>query len=118
MPDFQPEPTLFGIKLAHMAAGAMGGIVRSLTKPGGSITRHITTAVVGTVVAGYGTPIGAHFAVRYLASADISQASVEGMTGFVLGLTGMSLCEALLAWIKKWRDGPPPSFPPFPPAAQ
>lgn len=116
IPPIPPEQTLMGIKLAHLAAGALGGLARSLTRPGGSITRHVTTAVVGTIVAGYGTPLGTHVASRYLASPEIPSASLEGMVGFLLGLTGMSLCEALMRWIRKWRDGPPPSIPPLPPS--
>ena len=116
MADTPPELTLLGIKIAHLIAGAVGGLVRSMTRPGGSITRHVTTAVVGTAVAGYGTPIGAHMAARYLATADISTASLEGMVGFVLGLTGMSVCEAVIRRARQWRDGPPTDL--HPPSAK
>lgn len=115
MADLSPEPTILGIKVAHLVAGAAGGLARSLTRPGGSIVRHMTTAVVGTIVAGYGTPAATAVTARYLATPDLSVASLEGMVGFVLGLTGMSLCEALLRWARIWRDGPPPTLPPLPP---
>ncbi|PZQ79067.1 MAG: hypothetical protein DI549_21190 [Ancylobacter novellus] len=114
MADIPPEPALLGLKLAHLIAGGIGGLARSLTKPGGSLTRHIGTAIVGTAVAGYCTPLGAHIAARWVSSPDISVASLEGMVGFALGLTGMSLCEATIRWVKLWRDGPPPGF--WPPA--
>ncbi|MCJ8143805.1 hypothetical protein MKI84_12850 [Ancylobacter sp. A5.8] len=115
MTDMLPEPALLGLKAAHLLAGAIGGLVRSMTRPGGSIMRHIGTAIVGTAVAGYGTPIGTHLAARWLASPDISTASLEGMVGFLLGLTGMSLCEAAIKWARLWRDGAPPNL--RPPAA-
>lgn len=117
MADLPPEPTILGIKLAHLVAGAAGGLARSLTNPGGSIMRHITTAVVGTIVAGYGTPAAAALTAHYLGVPDIPAASIEGMVGFVLGLIGMSICEALMRWARIWRDGPPPSFPSIPPRA-
>lgn len=112
MADLPPDPAIFGVKLAHLIAGAAGGLARSLTHPGGSIMRHITTSIVGTVVAGYGTPAASAMAIRYIGMPDIPVASVEGMMGFVLGLIGMSLCEALMRWARDWRDGPPPGFPP------
>jgi hypothetical protein len=111
MADLPPEPTILGLKVAHLLAGGVGGLVRSLTHPGGSIMRHVTTAIVGTAVAGYGTPIGAQVAARYLAMPAVPVASLEGMVGFVLGLVGMSICEALLRWARIWRDGPPPALP-------
>lgn len=114
--DIPPDPALWGIKIAHLAAGFIGGLARSLTHPGGSLARHVCAAVVGTAVAGYGTPIGAHFAARWLAAPEISPASVEGMVGFILGLIGMSLCEVAIRWVRRWRDGPPPGWrpPPWP----
>lgn len=81
MADLPPEPTILGIKLAHLVAGAAGGLSRSLTNPGGSIMRHVTTAVVGTIVAGYGTPTAAAVTARYLGVPDIPVASMEGMVG-------------------------------------
>jgi hypothetical protein len=104
--------SLLGLKIHHLLAGAVGGLARSLTKPGGSLARHIATAIVGTAVAGYGTPLGAHFATRWLASPDFPVGSLEGMVGFALGLTGMSLCEAAIRWVRLWRDGPPPGWKP------
>lgn len=77
--------------------------------------RHISTAIVGTAVAGYVTPVAASVAQRYLAVPDVPAASMGGMVAFVLGLTGMSLCDILLKWARRWRDGPPPPFPPLPP---
>lgn len=102
-----------GIKLAHLLAGAAGGIVRSLTRPGASWRVTLATSVVGAIVAGYGTPIGARYAGHYLASPDLPIASVEGLTGFLLGLIGMSLCEALIRRARTWKDG----LPPLPPGA-
>ncbi|MEP9378373.1 hypothetical protein ABLE91_16780 [Aquabacter sp. CN5-332] len=115
MPDLPPDPALLGVKLAHLIAGAAGGIVRSLTRPGTSWRVTLATAAVGGIVAGYATPLGAHYAVRYLGTPEVPLASIEGVTGFALGLIGMSLCEALIRWARRWRDGIPP-LPPLPPA--
>ncbi|MFG1389097.1 hypothetical protein [Xanthobacter versatilis] len=103
MADLPPEVTIFGLKLSHLLAGGLGGLSRSLAHPGGSIVRHITTTIVGTVVAAYGTPVGAAVAVRYLGMPDIPLGSMEGVVGFLLGLAGMSLCEAVPRWVRKWR---------------
>lgn len=114
MADIPPEPTILGIKVAHLVAGGLGGLIRSLTNSGGSLSRHITSATVGAVMAGYGTPIGAYMAASYLAAPDIPPISVEGLVGYMLGLTGLSLTDMVLRWIRAWRDRPPP-FPPLPP---
>jgi len=106
--DIPPEPAMLGIKLAHVIAGAAGGVVRSLTRPETSWRVTFATSVVGAIVAGYGTPIGARYAGHYLASPDLSLASVEGLTGFLLGLIGMSLCEVLIRRARTWKDGLPP----------
>lgn len=74
--------------------------------------RHITTAVVGTIVAGYGTPAAASLIARYLGVRDIPVAFMEGMVGFVLGPIGMSPCEAPMRCARLWRDGPPPALAP------
>lgn len=112
MQEIPPNDSLFlGLKLSHLIAGAVGGLSRSLARPGGSVMRHVTTAIVGTAVAGYGTPIATALTTHYFAAAAVSPASAEGAVGFVLGLTGMSICEALLRWARIWRDGPPPNIP-------
>lgn len=110
-PGFYEMLGLVGFKLQHLIAGALGGLARSLTKPDGTMFRHITTAVVGTSVAGYGTPVTAFYAAKWVASPEITAGSMEGMVGFLLGLTGMSICEAAIRWAKIWRDGPPPTLP-------
>ena len=111
MADIPPDPiaAMIGIKLSHLIAGAAGGLVRSLSRPGGSIGRHIVTTVVGTLVAGYGTPVCSVLAARYLAAPEIPAASVEGVVGFLLGVSGMTLAEACIRKIREWRGAAPPA---------
>lgn len=111
--DLPPEPALLGIKLAHVLAGAAGGIVRSFMNPGTSLRVTVATCVVGALVAGYGTPIGARYLSHYLDWPDLPVFSVEGLTGFLLGMIGLSLCEALIRRARSWKDG----LPPLPPGA-
>lgn len=97
-----PETSYYGIKLAHVAAGAVGGFVSALLQPEAPILRRVTSALCGTVVAVYGTPVAAPIAARWLAG-DFQPASLEGATGFLLGLTGMSLCDAAIKWVRLWK---------------
>ncbi|MGO4408305.1 hypothetical protein AB4Z10_29135 [Bosea sp. RAF48] len=32
---------------------------------------------------------------------------IEGSVGFALGLIGMTVCDAVIRWARRWRDGPP-----------
>lgn len=102
MSDIPPEPALLGVKLATWAAGAIGGVVSAILHPGAPIMRRASSALCGTIVAVYGTPVVAPIAARFLAG-DLQPASLEGATGFLLGLTGMSLCEGAIKSVKAWR---------------
>lgn len=108
---------IFGIKIVHVVAGLLGGVVRVLTRPDISWTRRLTTAFAGGLVAGYGTPIATPFAWQYLpdfASERVRYGELEGLVGFVLGMIGLSVADALIRWFRAWRQNPtlPPRFPP------
>ena len=110
-----PDLSFLGIKIVHFVAGGFGGLVRGLTKPQVSVPSMIGTGVVGAFVAGYCTPVVAPIAHRYLEhfGANIGQAEVAGLVGFMLGMTGLSVAEGVIRWARKWRDHPtlPPPMP-------
>jgi hypothetical protein len=117
MADFTPPPAdwlhaLIGVKSAHAVAGIFGGLVRGLVSRGFSWTQRISSAVVGAAVAGYGTPLIAPLARDWHGTWTSPPGDIEGSVGFALGLVGMTLCDALIRWARRWRDGPPPPFPP------
>lgn len=116
MADMQPpNPDWFhavlGLKAHHVIAGAVGGMARGLVAKGIPWPQRLTSAIVGAMVAGYGTPIVTpvmHSAVEYMHSAFGAAMApgqnLEGSTGFALGLVGMSLCDVAIRWTKKWLE--------------
>lgn len=119
MADFTPPPSdwlhaAIGVKSAHAVAGIFGGLVRGLISRGFSWTQRISSAVVGAAVAGYGTPFIAPVARKWLDLWAYPSGDIEGSLGFALGLVGMTVCDALIRWARRWRDGPPPPWTPPP----
>lgn len=117
MADFTPPPSdwlhaMIGVKSAHAVAGIFGGLVRGLISRGFSWTQRISSAVVGAAVAGYGTPFMAPVARKWLDLWAYPSGDIEGSLGFALGLVGMTVCDALIRWARRWRDGPPPPWTP------
>ncbi len=100
-----PELQFFGVKLVHLVAGAIGGAIRGLSRPGESLWRRILTTVAGALVAGYGTPVAAPLLAAQLSASGINTETAAGLCGFVLGVAGMSLCEGVVIRAKRWRDG-------------
>lgn len=117
-PEIPPDPIAFlGVKVVHIVAGLMGGMVRAITRPDISWGRRVGTGIVGALVAGYGTPIAAPMIWHWLpdhVTARLTYGEVEGLAGFVLGLTGLSLADGAVRMAREWRDNPtfPPRFPP------
>lgn len=87
-------------------AGGLGGAVRVLTRPEESWMRRVLTSVVGSVVAVYGTPVLAPIVATYLSSYQVPIEGVSGLVGFMLGMTGLSLCEGAITLVRRWRDRP------------
>ncbi len=115
--EMPPDPiSILGIKVVHLVAGALGGVVRSITRPDISWPRRIVTGIAGALVAGYGTPLAAPFLWRWLpedVAGRVSFGEIEGLAGFVLGLTGLSIADGLMRLAQRWRDHPT-----IPPRAQ
>ena len=110
-----PDPTpatdwlhsLIGIKAAHVVAGVLGGAVRGLISPAFPWSQRITSAVVGAAAAGYGTPVMTAIARQWMDSSGYPASDVEGVVGFLLGLSGMTVCDGVIKWIAKWWNEPP-----------
>lgn len=118
MQDIPPPSgnvVFLGVNLVHLASGVAGGIVRGLINPSYTWTARISSAVVGGLTAGYGTPAAAHIVRRWLELWGYPFGNVEGSVGFLLGLCGMTICDAIIRWARRWRDGPPSTPLPPPP---
>lgn len=113
MADIQPPSdwlhALIGLKGTHVLAGVVGGVVRGLVAHGFSWTQRLTSAAVGGFTAGYFTPVASPIARQWLDAWTSPQGDIEGSVGFALGLVGMTACDALIRWAKRWRDGSPTS---------
>lgn len=97
-----PEPlTSIGIEIPHVVAGAAGGVVRAVIRPGQSVVQSISTTMVGVLCAVYGTPI----AERYAGLGDADVAVTNGVA-FFIGLVGMSIAEGLVVAAHAWARRP------------
>lgn len=107
----QPPPSwfhgTFGMKEIHLFAGFAGGLVRGLVAHNFSWPQRITSAIVGGLTAGYGTPAVTPLVRHWLEIWSYPTGDMEGSIGFALGLVGMTICDALIRWARRWRDGPP-----------
>lgn len=103
--------TIFGIKITHLVAGVAGGTVRYLLIGGGWMMA-FTSVVAGSLTAGYLTTPAYFTIIKYFpAWAD---PSAEHAAGFLVGLTGLLICEGAMRYAKRWTDNPtlqPPTTP-------
>lgn len=94
--------TFFGIKAVQLVAGLMGGLVRALLAPAKTVGTIVTSCVVGGVTAGYMTPVAAPFLADKLSVPE--GASLEPVTGFLVGLTAMAICEFAIGWVSAYAS--------------
>lgn len=110
MADIQPPSdwlhAVVGIKSAHVVAGVLGGVARGLVSRGFSWSQRIGSAVIGAIVAGYGTPAAAAIVRHWLSGAGYPPSDIEGSVGFALGLVGMTLCDVLIRRARQWWGAP------------
>lgn len=102
---------ILGLSVTHLAAGAIGGVVRGLTRPDQSWLRRSAGAVAGAFASGFCTPVAAPIAAAWLAPYGVAPEAVAGVAGFLLGLTGLSLCEGAIRVAERWKRDP--KLPPF-----
>lgn len=119
MADFQPPPpdwlhNLIGMRLVDVIFGASGGAVRGLVVKNLSLSQRIASTVVGALTAGSLGPAANALASRWLdwGGFPLSAVEIGGSVIFIVGLVGMTICDGLIRWARRWRDGPPPSFTP------
>ena len=108
----QPPPitgdfNLFGLSVANLVSGAVGGILRwTVVQRTLSFRQRLGTFVAGAFVSGYGTPVIGPIVATMLAPYGVPPASVMGLTGLILGLSGQTLGEGVLKLVRKWSDNP------------
>jgi hypothetical protein len=96
-----------GVKLVNVVSGVAGGLVRGMIAKGFTWPQRITSAIVGGLTAGYATPAAMPVIRKWLDLWSYPTGDIEGSVGFALGLIGMTVCDALIRWARRWRDGPP-----------
>ncbi|WP_139221187.1 hypothetical protein [Bosea sp. OK403] len=69
------------------------------------------TSDVGDQADGYAKPAVTPLLRRWLELWSSQTVDFEGSIGFARGLVGMTICEALIRWARRWRYRPI-SFPP------
>lgn len=93
-----PDSTVWGVKISTVAAGVGGGIVRAILLRHGWV-KSCLGVTVGTVLAVQGTPLVAaivdHYGFGYLPDAQ-----VDSVAAALLGMTGLTIAEVVLARIK------------------
>lgn len=107
MPQADWLQQLIGVKLVNLLAGVAGGLVRGLVVKGFSWSQRIGSAVVGGLTAGHVTPAAMPFVRRWLDLWSTPTGDIEGSVGFCIGLFGMTVCDGLIRWARRWRDGAP-----------
>ena len=93
--------TLLGIKITHLGAGFAGGTVRYILL-GGSWLQGVTSVISGSLTAAYLTNPAYFLTIRYFP--DTAEPSTEHAVGFLVGLTGLLICEGIMNYVKKRRD--------------
>jgi hypothetical protein len=92
----------FGVNAFHFAVGFLGGLLRSLSRTGESLTRRAATAITGAFCAGYLTPVIAPLVQNYVERFGVEIDHTSGLVGFLLGIGGLTICEAAIARVVKF----------------
>lgn len=118
--DFDPTGMLPGFiaKIVVVIAGFLGAMVRSLTGPEKSWRERVAAWIGGAAMAVYATPVVSPVVFEMLHDmhlvgdhAQVTAESLDGLVGFMMGAIGLTIVEALIAWIKRSIDNMP--WPPW-----
>lgn len=102
------DPSLLlylGIKMPDMVAGFAGGIVNTFVFKRSNPAAIIGSMIVGALTANYLSESAAHYT-----------GTSGGAAAFIVGLSGMAICQGIVEGVKKWR--PAQSLPPPPSAGR
>lgn len=92
-PDFL---TSLGIKASDLVGGLAGGIVNAFVFQKTHPFAVMGSVVVGCLTAAYLTEPASHYI-----------GTTGGATSFLVGLTAMAICQAVVAAVQKWKPGTP-----------
>jgi hypothetical protein len=103
-----PLQIYLGIKTANVVAGLAGGAVRAILRPRVGAVWTMVTGFAGAMAAAYLTPLVIALASHWgYLPADASTAmDLERAVSFVVGLTGMSVCEGIVLAGQRWGKNP------------
>jgi hypothetical protein len=83
-----------GIKVQDLVAGFAGGVVNAFVFKRSDPWSIVGSVIVGALTANYlGEP-----ASKYIGMGG-------GTSAFIVGLTGMAICQGLMEAVKRWRPG-------------
>ncbi|AYD01731.1 hypothetical protein [Neorhizobium sp. NCHU2750] len=89
--------TAIGIQPGHFVSGLAGGVVRAIVNKHGSFWERVVAGAAGTLCASFLTP----FVVLMFGAT-----AAQGAIGFMLGIIGMSLAEAIIGIGKNYAQNP------------
>ena len=98
-----PLFAFLGIKSSHAVGGVAGGTVRYLIV-GGNYLAGLASATVGLITAAWLTPSFYFAFIKFYPTWN--DPSMEGSIGFLLGLTGMVICEGFMKLARRWAANP------------
>lgn len=89
-----PDPDLLtslGIKTPDLLAGTLGGLCKAIIVDKSGPTAVVSSMIVGAITANY----LAEYVTKYLGT-------TSGVSGFIVGVAGMIICQVILARATKW----------------
>ena len=81
-----------GVKIPDLVAGFLGGVTRAFVFQSSDPVSIIGSIIVGAITANY---IG-EVASKYTGFQ-------EGTASFIVGLSGMAICQGIIEGVKKWK---------------
>ena len=79
-------------------AGVAGSVMSLKFAPGAGWLERVGNVLAGSLCAGYAAPAAAEFL-------HLSSRPMQALAGFVLGMFGLSLCAAIIDWLRSGKLG-------------